>query len=515
MKMAFLEISNLSLTYETKNFQALSQINFFLNQGEIILITGPTGCGKSTLAHSINGIIPYAIPAEIKGSIKINSEEIIEWDVKQRALKIGTIFQNPETQLFGMTVEDDVAFGPENLGLPREEIRERVDSSLKTSGLNNLKDRFIFHLSGGQKQRLAISGILAMKPDILIFDEPTSDLDPLGTREIVNAIHYLAKNENKAIILIEHKLQDIIEIIDRMYIMDQGRFLIEGEPHNVYTKHFSKILELGINIPIKFYPNDMKLRTKHAEKINNGILLSLKNLNFKYNTNQVLKNINIEVHRGDFIALLGPNGSGKTTLVQNIIGLLRPESGTICFKNKDIKKKKAQEISREIGYLFQNPSHQIFLNNVFDELTFGLKNRKIPKEDIEKEINLIAKKLELESLLNKPTHILSRGQAQRVAMASIMLLKTELIILDEPTTGQDYRNRKEIMELMKKLNEEGITIILITHDIDLAFDYANRILLMDNGNVIADDTPDNIFSNKSIIKRIGFRQPKILEGNVN
>jgi len=506
-----LEISDLTVKYQTQTDNILSNLFFFINEGEVVLITGPTGCGKSTFLHTINGIIPNVISADVQGTIKFRSMEINDWEVKDRSLKIGTIFQDPESQLFALTVEEDVAFGPENLGLPREEIRKRVDYALAVSGLSTLKDRFIFQLSGGQKQRLAIGGILAMKPDLLLFDEPTADLDPQGTQEIISAIHSLAKEQNKGIVLIEHKLHDVIDIVDRVYIMNQGKFILEGTPSTIFTDYIDIVKNLGINIPYKYW-----LIKKRASNCNNSTiyhenLLVISNLYFKYGEMPVLEDLNLRVQRGEFIALLGRNGSGKTTLVQNIIGLLKPSLGNIIFKDEDTIKKKVQELAVHIGYLYQNPAHQIFKNTVYEELAFGLKNYKIKKAEIDRKIKAIAKKLELEPLLNRTTYTLSRGQSQRVALASILLLEPDLLILDEPTTGQDYRNRRSIMDLAKKLNEDGITIILITHDIDLAYEYAHRIIVLENGRIVLDGPPNQVFKKKETLINLGIRQPKALE----
>ena len=365
-----------------------------------------------------------------------------------------------------------------------------------------------------------------MAPDIILFDEPTSDLDPQGTKEIIDTIYKLAKDENKAIILIEHKLQDVIDIIDRVYIMNEGQFIIHGKPEDVFNKNIDIIEKLGIDIPYKFKINNVRKKVsdeyrfydnynirkdKNKDFSQNNYLLCIHNMNFKYSEELVLKNISLKIKKGEFIALLGRNGSGKTTLVKNIIGLLKPTSGTILFKGMDIKKKKVQYLSKYIGYLYQNPSYQIFKNTVYEELAFGLKNLKLKKEIIKSKIENIAQKLELNNLLERNTYTLSRGQSQRVALASILILEPELLILDEPTTGQDYRNRKNILELAKKLNEDEITIILITHDIDLAYEYATRIIILENGQIFLDGTPEEVFSNKELLEMLGFRIPKIFE----
>jgi energy-coupling factor transport system ATP-binding protein len=517
-----LEVSDLSVEYKASQRSALSSVEFNIDKGEIILITGPTGSGKSTFINTINGIIPNVIDAKITGEIFLKSKKINNFSIKDRSVSgIGTVFQNPESQLFALTVEEDIAFGPENLGLKRELIQERVDNSIKIIGLNKLRDQFIFKLSGGEKQRLAIGGILAMKPDLILFDEPTSDLDPKGTKDIIESIYQLAKEENKGIILVEHKLNDIIGIIDRVYIINDGKILLKGNPEKIFSKNRNLIKNLGVKIPYKY---DLKHKTSANLIFNNPIksnkiyptkkenLISISNLSFSYNGKKIFKDLNLTIQKGEFIALLGKNGSGKTTLAQILVGLLKPDNGDIYFKDLNLKGEKVEHIAKFIGYLFQNPSHQIFKNNVDKELAFGLKNFGFKGEEIRSKILAVAKDLNLFDLLENTTYTLSRGQAQRVALASILLLNPELIIMDEPTTGQDYRNRKRIVNLCLKLNEMGISILLITHDIDLAFEYARRIIIINDGNIILDGEPKVVFKDKDLIKSVGLRQPKNVEG---
>ncbi|MBD3227686.1 MAG: ATP-binding cassette domain-containing protein [Candidatus Lokiarchaeota archaeon] len=516
-RTTLLEISNLSVEYESNQRKVLSNIEFKIEKSEIILITGPTGCGKSTLINSINGIIPNVIEAKVEGDILFKSNKINYWDIKKRSINgIGTVFQNPESQLFALTVEEDVAFGPENFGLKRSLIQKRVDKSLNITNLENLRSRFTFNLSGGEKQKLAISGILALKPDLILFDEPTSDLDFKGSKAIIKSIYRLAKEGNKGIILIEHKLNDIIDIIDKVYIVENGEIIIKGYPEDVFSKNRSIITNLGIKIPYKF---DLKCEANSDNNLNqlnnqnqeDKKLLSVSGLTFAYNETKLFNNLDLEIIQGEFIALLGKNGSGKTTLAKLLIGLLKPNSGNIFFKGKKLNNKKVQQIASWIGYLFQNPTHQIFKNKVYQELAFGLKNLKYKNEEISKKIEEITQILKLDDLLERDTYTLSRGQAQRVALASVLIIKPELIILDEPTTGQDYRNRKKILDLSSRLNKDGISIILITHDIDLAYEYAQRIIILDAGTIILDGPPREVFKNKKLVQSAGLRIPKVME----
>ncbi|MGQ4873632.1 MAG: ABC transporter ATP-binding protein [Promethearchaeia archaeon] len=523
--MELLQVKNLFFKYNAQKDWLLKNINLTLREGEVILITGPTGCGKSTLIYCINGLIPRILPGVLSGEIKVLNRNINDMELNQISAKIGIVFQNPETQLFGLTVEEDVAFGPENLGLPRSQIKDRIKKAMKATNILNLQKNFVYTLSQGQKQRLAISGILALDPKILIFDEPTSDLDPKCTREVLNTIKNLSKNNKKAIILIEHKLDYILEIVDKILVMNNGEIIFNGKPEDLLIgKKVEKIRNLGIKIPniieanledltrnINFNIKTLYSKPKNAFN-NQKTLVSIKNLIFSYQKSKaILKDINLEIKQNEFIALLGENGSGKSTLAKCLNGLLKPTSGKVFIKNLDTSKTKIYKLSKIVGYLFQNPNHQIINTIVYQEIAFGLKNFKFKNSEINKKIDLVLDFFKLSDYKFKPIFKLSRGQRQLIALASILVLEPELLILDEPTTGQDFRNRLLILKIVEFLNKMGITIILITHDMELAYKFAKRVILLKDGRIIKDGNPQEIFNDKEFLEKIGLEQPNIIK----
>ncbi len=526
-----ISIENLTYYYPDSEDAALDNINLTVEEGEFILLLGPSGCGKSTLVQCLNGIIPKVAGGDLNGEIFINKKNVRDHKVYQLSTDVGLVFQNPDTQLFGLTVEEDVAFGPENLGIEREGIRARVKHSLETVGLKDLKDRFTFTLSGGEKQRTAIAGNLAMEPKILVLDEPTSDLDPAGTKEVFETLKHLNRDRKITIILIEHKIDEVMGLADRSVVMDKGRIILDGNTCDIFSRNLDVLEEIGIHLPqLMGISSLLGVRPSYQEIVSGlGSLdgsfkdlpatshlargppqVAFENVEFGYHDgNQALKGVNLEIRRGEFVALIGPNGSGKTTLLSCLIGLNRPTVGRILIDGQDIRKRGVAEQAQVVGYLFQNPDYQLFTDSVHDEVAFGLKNRQSRPDDIEKRVDQALEMMELSVYRDRHPHSLSRGQRQRLAVASILSMEPGIIVLDEPTTGQDRGHLNKFLARMKMLNEAGKTIILISHDMGVVAEYASRTIVMKDGGILMDASTREVFSRPDILEEASI-EPHLL-----
>lgn len=529
-----ISVENFTYYYPDSKIPALDNLNLSIQSGDFVLLLGPSGCGKSTLVQCFNGIIPKVAGGEVEGKIFINEKDVEQHKVYQISSEVGLVFQDPNTQIFGLTVEDDVAFGPENLGIEKNEIEKRVENSLKIVGIEQLRKRFTFSLSGGEKQRTAIAGNLAMQPGILVLDEPTSDLDPKGTREVLETIKQLNKNTGITIILIEHKIDEVLGLANRTIVMDKGKIILDGSTCDIFNSNIDQLEQIGIYSP-KLIQLSKMLNVKPSYKeivsrlisINarcgeNGKCIdisddapsenvsqipSIPHLEFDdmwfgyKNDNPILKGINISINKGEFVALIGANGSGKTTMLKCLIGLLRPDKGRILLDEKDIRNTGVAELAGIVGYLFQNPDYQLFADTVHEEVAFGLKNRSSYSSDIEFKVNEALEMMELTELKERHPHSLSRGQRQRLAVASILAMEPDILVLDEPTTGQDWGHLTLFMEQIKKLNGAGKTIILITHDMGLVAKYADRTIIMQDGKIAMDGSTRDVFSRSDVLKK--------------
>lgn len=539
--------NNVTYTYPASKNPALSNIDLKVRQGEILLVTGPTGSGKTTLCSCVNGFIPHFYAGELKGTVIVNNQDTKQSSVGILSSRVGLLFQDPFSQLVSATVEDEVAFGPENLGLPIEEINSRVDESLRYVRLEKYRENSPSALSGGQQQACALAAIFAMKPDIYVLDEPTSNLDPIGTSMIFNLIKDLAEKEKKTIIIVEHKLAQLVDIVHRVIVLKDGQIALTGRPREVLAEKAEVLEELGLHPPrlsllaqklqnhglklvtvpltldetyetisnaLKRIPSDSILRHTDSSTMvsSEEIVIQVRDLTHQYPTGTLaLKGVSLDIHKGDFLAIIGQNGSGKTTLAKHFNGLLKPTSGTVLVYGLDVATTPSYSLVSRVGYVFQNPNHQLFSTKVSNELAFGCRNVGMSSEKVKERIEETAHLLELEKYLDERPYSLSQGVKQRVSIAAILAMNPDVLVIDEPTTGQDPRRSREIMDLMKKLHSAGKTIIIITHDMDLVCEYAKRVIVMNDGRILVQGTPRDVFTKPEILREAFLAQPPILE----
>ncbi len=493
-------VENLTFRYRDRQSAAIKDISFTANSGEILLVAGASGCGKTTLLRILNGLIPRSYKGELTGHALIFGEETINWKLSQISQKVGTVLQDPERQILGTKVLNEVAFGLENLGMKRDEIFQRVDEALSFLKISDLRDRETFNLSGGEKQKVALAGVLAMRPSILLLDEPLASLDPASAHDTLDAVRDLA-NKGMTVLMVEHRVEDVLRIKpERVMFMSEGQIRYLGKMDGL-----SKIVNYReVKLPAEDIVERARLEAAPiAIKILPGIasdssqkvpLVKFEEVSFNYEADtEVLHGINLEIKRGDVIAVLGPNGAGKTTFVKHAIGLLKPKLGRVLVNGRDTKEASVAQIAGILGYVFQSPSHMLFAPTVREELAFGPSNLKHPKNQIEEEVKEALKIVNLSDKEQDPPLALSFGQQKRVSIAAILAMRSPILIMDEPTAGQDYQNYMNFMDSI--LQMPGFEAILfITHDVDLAVIYANRVLLIANGDLIADGTPQEVLS---------------------
>lgn len=515
------EIKNLIYYYPDIEKPALNNINLTIEEGEFLLVAGGSGSGKSSLARALAGLIPDFYGGKFGGKVLFQGRNLREIDRRSLAREVGIVFQDPEKQLVMTSVEAEIAFGLENLSLPQEEMFRRVAEVMSFLDLSAVKDEFTGNLSGGQKQRLALASVLAMQPKVLILDEPTSQLDPVAAEELLNLVKRLNEEMGLTIILIEQRLERCFHVADRLIIMERGEILKEGEADEVarweveksipfippVAKFFASLGASTIPLTVKegrkalkpYYampgaranrtapvplPNkrDLKVRGKPGQENRENTLVELKNVWFTYpGGREALRNVNCRIEQKEFVVILGENAAGKSTLLKHVAGLLKPGRGSVSVMGRDTGKTPLAELARYVGYLSQNPNDYLFQDTVEEELLFTLKNFGL--SDFGRIENLLDK-LNLSHYRTANPRDLSSGERQRVALAAVLASRPQLLLLDEPTRGIDYCLKNELGDLLSELREEGITIIMVTHDIEFAAEYADRVILMFDGRVV-------------------------------
>lgn len=548
MAESIIKFENVTYSYPATEKPAIHDINLDIKEGEVVLISGPSGSGKTTLCSTLNRIVPEAYEGEMSGKIFIKGKDISKKHIGEMAFISGMLFQDPSGQLTNPTVEDEIAFGPENKGLPVKEVERLINEYSHYVGMQDYLERPPQALSGGQQQSVAYAAVLAMEPEIYVLDEPTSNLDPLGSDLVFELMKKLANDKHKTVIIVEHKLEKIINLVDRIVIMDKGTIAYDGTPLEVLT-HYRELRDIGVIVPqinrITSWLNDNKklalpqpINIDDAAKALKSILpqgsaslsagsardsfkqfrhfdtdaiISVKDLHFSYvPETEVLHGIDLDIRKGEFLSIVGRNGSGKTTIVKHFNGLHRPTSGKVYVKGQDTYGVPVAELSKSVGYCFQNPDHQIFSSVVYDELAYGPKNLGWDEKRIDKTIKDVTGMIGIKRLLDDNPYNLSLGQRQQIAVAAILCMEPDVLIVDEPTTGQDPVQSRAMMDMMKRLNEEmGKTIVVITHDMSIAAEYSDRIVAMHAGRIIADGTPREVFAQSDILKSSNLEAPQI------
>ncbi|MCJ7823851.1 MAG: energy-coupling factor transporter ATPase, partial [Anaerolineales bacterium] len=497
MTEPIVRVENLTYYYPDEEAPVLRDISLEFMPGEFVLIVGPSGCGKSTLALTMNGIIPTVLGGKIKGRVYIDGIDTRTSTVYALGTKIGIVFQDPDSQLCNLYVEDEVAFGPANLMMDRDEIHSRVDQSLNDVGEIELKRKLIYEISGGQKQRVAIASILAMEPKIVIFDEPTANLDPLGAVQVFNLMKKLNQEKGITVIVIEHNVDSVMCHADRLVLMEQGAIRFNGQPRALMKEKGQFILDtLGLRIPqvselalglasrgmdLPTFPltideavdgiRDNNARMTFADPragedgaVGAKLVVETEHLDFSYaDGTRAVKDVTLSIAKGDVVGIVGKNGSGKTSLTSLLVGLNDPSSGSATVCGYDLAETTTRELAGKVGYVFQYPEHQFVEDAVGAEVAFSLKAQKRPPEEVEERVEQVLTLLGLEGMREKHPFRLSMGQKRRLSVATMLILDTEVLILDEPTTGQDAKNIDNIMDIMIEAKDRGSTIILITH----------------------------------------------------
>ncbi len=541
MKKKIIEFKDFTFKYRVQAKPTLKNINLTIYEGEKVLIVGPSGSGKSTLAHCINGLTPFYYQGTSTGSLKIMEKEAKDMGIFEISKMVGTVLQDPDSQFIGLTVAEDIAFKLENDCTPQSKMKSMVKKVSKLVGIDKQLDSSPYSLSGGQKQRVTLAGVTVDDVDILLFDEPLASLDPATGKNAIKLIDKIKHETDKTIIIIEHRLEDVLHCdVDRIIVMDEGMIIADMSADELISSdvlkksgireplYITALKYAGVNITPDMKPGhintiDTSKCRESLEKWNNHsyvdkvkneseTLLELKNVSFKYEKDKpILNDISFKINKGEMVSIVGKNGAGKSTISKLICGFYKQTSGEILLNNRDITNDSIKERAEKIGIVMQNPNQMISKTMIFDEVALGLKFRGFKDEDIKERVYETLKVCGLYEYRNWPISALSYGQKKRVTIASILVLNPEIIILDEPTAGQDFRHYNEIMEFLVELNKKGVTIIMITHDMHLMLEYTNRAIVLADGKKLADDTSDSILTNNEVIKQANLKETSVYE----
>ena len=533
MKEAMIELKDFSFQYKAQSEPTLKNLNLTIYKGEKVLIVGPSGSGKSTIGQCLNGIIPNIYKGTSSGQFLIQGKEAFDLSIYEKSHLVSTVLQDTDGQFIGLSVAEDLAFALENDMVELESMKSRVHTWAERLDLSKLLDHRPQDLSGGQKQRVSLAGVLIDESPILLFDEPLANLDPKSGQDIIDLIDQIHEEQGTTTIIIEHRLEDVLyRPIDRVILINQGQVLFNGQPDDLLRT--TLLAENGIREPLylttlrqlgqdisklphldkveKLPLGDVSvdIPTPHFEKgAEAETILELGHLNFAYREGQpILKDLSLTIPKGQRLAIVGKNGAGKSTLAKAICGFIQTE-GTYFSKGEDIKGDSVKERAERVGYVLQNPNQMISTNMIFDEVALSLRLRNVPEAQIESRVHQALKTCGLYEFRKWPISALSYGQKKRVTIASILVLGPDVLVLDEPTAGQDQRNYTEIMDFLDELHQKGHTIVMITHDMQLMLDYSDRAVVVMDGRVLADLTPAELLTQPEILRRANLKETSI------
>lgn len=543
-----IKVEDVTLHYDQRSRPTLKNIEFTVKSGERVLLLGPSGSGKSSLTYCLNGLYPRDLDGKLEGRILIEGKVTNEYDPGQLSQTVGVVFQDPESQFCMLTVEDEIAFGLENIGVDREEIDVRIEQALDLVNMRPYGYMSISSLSGGWKQKLSLACILALQPKIIVLDEPTANLDPVASLDFIQTIETLQRKQPFTLIVIEHKLDDWITMIDRCFILNRnGELIYNGEPRAGFNQHFDLLQAEGIWMPrafetaqewkqsgliankaaplvetelvesvrdpeaaIRFFQEDK------THKVKNEVILSATNLSVIVKKNVSIENLSMKLHRAELLAIVGPNGAGKSTITQVLAGIKEPSQGEVQLYDKPLQSYREIELRKRVGYVFQNPEHQFITDTVYNEIAFGLKMQGLQENVISKKVGEILEVCGLQGLKNQHPFSLSQGQKRRLSVATMIIDEQPILILDEPTFGQDAKSTKEIMNLLMSRNKLGCSIIMVTHDIDLVHQYSDRVIVLKDGVIHFSGHPLQLWEKgKDFLEKMSLNLPfekRMVEG---
>ena len=545
-----IHVDDVSFSYGSTPEPALAHVSLDVHQGDFIGIIGPSGAGKSTLAACLSGAVPHHFGGNFFGAVTVDGKDTCEVSLTDISQIVGSVLQDIDTQMVASAVEDEILFGLENFGVPHSEIEQRINETLETVGIADLRDREIATLSGGQKQKVAIAAILAMRPRVLVLDEPTAALDPASSKLVFETLRAAREELGITVVVIEQKVALLSEYCNRVLVMNKGQVVLEGEPHEVFA-HTEDLRRIGVDCPrVTRIFNSLAaeglaagtpcLDVDEAEELITGLVdpalapagsnpagsphapsprphakdaepvLTFEHVDFAYpGGGGKVEDLSLTLYPGELLGVVGQNGAGKTTLTKLLTGLLKPSGGSIRVNGLDTKTVPTSRIAREVATLFQNPDRQICKDTVLDEVAFGLELAGIDRAEALRRAQIVIDRFGLPA--DEAPFSLSRGQRQMVALASVVVVEPKIVVLDEPTSGLDYRECMTVMETVRTMAERGCAVVMVCHDMEVVSDFAERIVVMANGRILGRGTTHELFADIELMRRAYVEPPQVIE----